>query len=111
MHPLAPLTYCLTSALLLMAPVSNAAEDYTFISGRDVYTALSQESFLVQGYVLGVADALKHNDASNQCFTIPLRPDADEALYSAYLTYWRNKEPLESGTESIIRALHSHFPC
>ena len=98
-------------ALFITAPVLADTEHYTFISGRDVYEALSQESMVVQGYVLGVADALKHNAESANCFVIPMRPDADAVIYSTYLEYWQNRQIPESGTEAIINMMLNNFPC
>lgn len=101
----------LATAILFTPLCAQASEDYTFISGSDIYTALSQESFLVQGYLLGVADALKHDTQRADCFTVPLQPDADEALYRAYLNYWQKREPITRGTDAIREALHENFPC
>ena len=98
-------------ALSVTAPVFANTDNYTFISGSDIYEALSHESMVVQGYVLGVADALKHNKDSSHCFVIPMRPDADAVIYSTYLDYWHNRQIPESGTEAITQMMLNNFPC
>jgi hypothetical protein len=98
-------------AMVTTAPALADTPNYTFISGSDVYEALSQESMVVQGYVLGVTDALKHSTEPGQCFVIPMSPDADAVIYSSYLDYWQNREIPESGTEAIIDMMLKNFPC
>lgn len=99
------------TAMLVAGQVSADANDYTFISGSDIYEALSQESMVVQGYVLGVADALKHSPNSSECFEIPMRPDADSVIYSTYLEYWQKRDIPDSGTEAITQVMLNNFPC
>jgi len=98
-------------ALSVTAPVLADTDNYTFISGSDIYEALSQESMVVQGYVLGVTDALKHSTDSSSCFVIPMRPDADAVIYSTYLDYWQNRQIPDSGTEAITQMMLNNFPC
>ena len=104
-------TTTMLSAMVMTLPVLADTQDYTFISGSDVYEALSQESMVVQGYVLGVADALKHSNEPDKCFVIPMRPDADAVIYSSYLEYWQTRDIPESGTEAIIDMMLKIFPC
>ena len=97
-------------ALLLAASVSADNLGYSFISGSDIRDALTQDSMVVQGYVLGVADALKGQEGS--CFQIPLAADADQALYQAYLDYWQGRGvPTQNGVHAIQQALQARFPC
>ena len=98
-------------AVVMTATARADTQDYTFISGSDIYEALSQESMVVQGYVLGVADTLKHSPESAQCFVIPMRPDADTLIYAAYLDYWQNRQIPESGTQAIADMMLENFPC
>lgn len=93
----------------LLALPSGAAESYRFISGQDVWHALSQDSMVVQGYLLGVVDSMKHQDHS--CFTVPLSPTADADLYSGYLEYWQGKPIPEDAVEAITQAMSTLFPC
>ena len=97
--------------LLFTTSASAANMTYTFISGQEVFDALSQESWVVQGYLLGVADALKHSEEPAQCFEIPLRPDADKVIQSAYLDYWSTKEIPASGVDAITLMMKANFPC
>jgi len=98
-------------AVVITAPALADTENYTFISGSDVYEALSQESMVVQGYVLGVADALKHSAEPANCFVIPMSPDADAVIYSTYLEYWQNRQIPDSGTAAIMDMMVNNFPC
>lgn len=87
-------------------------EDYSFISGDDLYDALSQESMVLQGYTLGVVDAMKHSSNPDECFVIPLRPDADQVIYSSFLNFWKERENRpNSAVDAILLMMKSYFPC
>ena len=93
---------------------ANAAvpESYSFISGDDLYDALSQESMVLQGYTLGVVDALKHSSNPDECFVIPLRPDADQVIYSSFLNFWKERDNRpDSAVDAIVLMMKSDFPC
>lgn len=96
-------------ALALLASRAIASEDYNFLSGSDVHDALSQDSMIVQGYVLGVVDALKHQ--SEGCFTLPYQADADRLIYQAYLEYWQEQVPPASSVDAIVEMMRARFPC
>lgn len=99
---------------LVLSVASNAAvpENYSFISGDDLYDALSQESMVLQGYTLGVVDALKHSSNPEECFVIPLRPDADQVIYASFLNYWKDRENRpDSAVGAIELMMRSLFPC
>ncbi len=94
----------------MVASVSADNLEYSFISGSDIRDALIQDSMVVQGYVLGVADALKGQEGA--CFQIPLAADADQALYQAYIDYWQSRGvPTQNGIHAIQQALQARFPC
>lgn len=94
------------------AATAQSPEEYSFIRGADLYDALSQDSMLLQGYTLGVADALKHTDQSDNCFTIPERPDADQIIFSTFLDYWSARGDLpDSSIAAITEAMQANFPC
>lgn len=96
-------------ALAFAASQAIASEDYNFLSGTDVHDALSQDSMIVQGYVLGVVDALKHQ--SEGCFTLPYQADADRLIFEAYLEYWRDQVPPASSVDAITKMMRDRFPC
>ena len=100
-----------TLSRFLTPSASAEKTNYTFISGQEVFDALSQESWIVQGYLLGVTDALKHNEDPTQCFEIPLQPDADRVMQSAFLDYWASEEIPNSGVEAITTMMQAKFPC
>ena len=101
------------ATLSLFATPSASAKsiNYSFISGQEVFEALSQESWIVQGYLLGVTDALKHNEDPTLCFEIPLQPDADRVMQSAFLDYWASAEIPNSGVKAITTMMQAKFPC
>lgn len=105
-------TIIIALSLPLVAQAEQQAADYSFISGDDLYDALSQDSMVLQGYILGVTDALKHSNNPAECFTIPLRPDADQVIYSAYLNYWQEQSPRPTNaTRAISEMMLNQFPC
>ncbi len=102
----------LATLSIFATPLASAKNiDYSFISGQEVFDALSQESWIVQGYLLGVTDALKHNEDPTLCFEIPLQPDADRVMQSAFLDYWASEEIPNSGVEAITTMMQAKFPC
>lgn len=110
MHPIAAALAALTFGL--NASASELATDYSFISGDDLYDALSQDSMLLQGYILGVTDSLKHSANSAECFSIPLQPDADLLIYSGYINYWSNRTPRpDNAVTAISQMMLNQFPC
>lgn len=92
-----------------LIPLSAQAMDYSFISGADIQAALQQESMVVQGYLLGVADALK--GAEPHCFTVPVAADADQQLIQAYLNHWATQPPPADGVQALVQAFSTAFPC
>ena len=96
-------------ALAFVASRAIASEEYNFLSGTDVHDALSQDSMIVQGYVLGVVDALKHQ--SEGCFTLPYQADADRLIFQAYLEYWQEQVPPASSVDAIVEMMRARFPC
>jgi len=105
-------TALLAGLLLSFAAKAEMPETYSFISGDDLYDALSQESMVLQGYTLGVVDALKHSSNPDECFVIPLRPDADQVIYASFLKFWRDeaKRPA-SAVAAITAMMQSEFSC
>lgn len=103
-----------TATANIEATASNERPEtaYSFISGSDLLDALTQESMTLQGYILGVSDALKHTKEPDRCFTIPLAANADELIYKAYAEYWRANRPIpENSLNAIIEAMHARYPC
>ena len=109
LHSVLPILATLSIFATSSASAKNI--DYSFISGQEVFDALSQESWIVQGYLLGVTDALKHNEDPTLCFEIPLQPDADRVMQSAFLDYWASEEIPNSGVEAITTMMQAKFPC
>ena len=58
------------------------------MSAQDLYDALSQQSQIALGYLLGIVDARKGSQSEDGCFTVPWRSDADFVLVEAYLDFW-----------------------
>lgn len=98
--------------LSLSVQAAEPMPDYSFISGDDLYDALSQDSMVLQGYILGVADSLKHSSNPKECFTIPLSADADQLIYSGYLSYWKGNLPRpDNAVTAITQMMRSKFSC
>ena len=70
------------------AQTGETHDNYAFMSAQDLYDALSQESQVALGYLLGIVDARKGPQSDGSCYTVPWQSDADEVLVSAYLEYW-----------------------
>ena len=102
----------LASVLLSVPAKAEWPEPYSFISGDDLYDAPSQESMVLQGYTLGVVDALKHSTDPRECFAIPLRPDADQVIYASFVNFWRDqaKRPANA-VDAITMMMRSEFSC
>ncbi len=70
------------------------------------------ENYSLQGYTLGVVDSLKHSTNPDDCFVIPLRPDADQVIYAGFLKFWRdNPERPASAVAAITLMMRSEFAC
>lgn len=109
MNRFAPILF---SLLAVGARASDIQPDYSFISGADLRDALSQDSMVLKGYMLGVADALKHSADPEQCFVIPNAADADVQLQAAYIAYWGSAHtPPDDAVIAITQAFTAHFPC
>ena len=67
------------------AKASETHENYAFMSAQDLYDALSQQSQVALGYLLGIVDAKKGPQAEGKCFTVPWQSDADEVLVTCLL--------------------------
>lgn len=86
------------------------AQSYTFISGQDLFDALSQDSMMLKGYFLGVVDVLKGAEGVN-CFFVPLAADADKQMFETYLEYWKKNKIPENAVEAITKAMSQSYPC
>ena len=102
----------------LWAPVPGSAkasethENYAFMSAQDLYDALSQQSQVALGYLLGIVDARKGLQAEGKCFTVPWQSDADEVLVTAYLDYWPQVADFSMrAPDALIQMMEDRFPC
>jgi len=102
----------------LWAPVPGSAkasethENYAFMSAQDLYDALSQQSQVALGYLLGIVDARKGPQAEGNCFTVPWQSDADEVLVTAYLDYWPQVADFSMrAPDALIQMMEDRFPC
>lgn len=95
--------------LAFVAPTAVAQDEYTFLSGQDVYDALVQDSMIVQGYVLGVVDALK--DQPQGCFAVPYQADADQVIYAALMEQWSQTPPTGNSIDAIVEVMRARFLC
>lgn len=97
------------AAAMNIGATERQSSDYSFISGSDLYDALNQESSVLQGYILGVTDALKQTSA---CFIVPLAPNADELIYATYIEYWQGRQDIpQNSLSAIVEAMNDRFPC
>ncbi|QGG80188.1 hypothetical protein GH975_06205 [Litorivicinus lipolyticus] len=113
-QPLPLIRRVVVLSTLAMAADTRAAAptDYSFITGADLRDALSQQSMVLSGYLLGVADALKHSADPARCFVIPNAADADVRLHTAYLDHWDpSQTPPDDAVQAITEAFSAHFPC
>jgi hypothetical protein len=97
-------------SISLIAPSIAKAQSYTFISGNDLFDALSQDSMMLKGYFLGVVDVLKGAEGEN-CFIVPLAADADQKMFDAYLEYWKKNAIPDHAVEAISEAMAQSYPC
>ena len=87
-------------------------DNYAFMSAQDLYDALSQESQVALGYLLGIVDARKGPQSDGSCYTVPWQSDADEVLVSAYLEYWPAIADFSmKAPDALIRMMRKRFPC
>ena len=87
-------------------------DNYAFMSAQDLYDALSQESQVALGYLLGIVDARKGPQSDGSCYTVPWQSDADEVLVSAYLEYWPAIADFSmKAPDALIRMMQKRFPC
>ena len=94
------------------AKASETHENYAFMSAQDLYDALSQQSQVALGYLLGIVDARKGPQAERKCFTVPWQSDADEVLVTAYLDYWPQVADFSMrAPDALIQMMQDRFPC
>ena len=94
------------------ARASETHENYAFMSAQDLYDALSQQSQVALGYLLGIVDARKGPQAEEKCFTVPWQSDADEVLVTAYLDYWPQVADFSMrAPDALIQMMEDRFPC
>ena len=87
-------------------------DNYAFMSAQDLYDALSQESQVALGYLLGIVDARKGPQSDGSCYTVPWQSDADEVLVSAYLEYWPDVADFSlKAPDALIHMMQNRFPC
>lgn len=96
----------------LKVKATETQESYAFMSAQDLYDALSQQSQVALGYMLGIVDAQKGSQPDGSCFTVPWRPDADEVLVNAYLEYWPSVADFSvKAPEALTQMMTKKFPC
>ena len=87
-------------------------DNYAFMSAQDLYDALSQQSEIALGYLLGIVDARKGSQPSGGCFTVPWRADADIVLVETYLEYWPQVADFSmAAPDALIQMMQLRFPC
>ena len=87
-------------------------DNYAFMSAQDLYDALSQQSEIALGYLLGIVDARKGSQPSGGCFTVPWRADADIVLVETYLEYWPQVADFSmTAPDALIQMMQLRFPC
>ena len=97
---------------LMPAKASETHENYAFMSAQDLYDALSQQSQVALGYLLGIIDARKGQRAEGGCFTVPWQSDADEVLVKAYLEYWPQVADFSmKAPDALVQMMTERFPC
>ena len=101
----------LVVGLILSQNLFAADFSYSFMSGQDLFDALSQSNDVARGYLLGIAD-LGKNIKGSECFRVPMRADADESLISAYLEFWPNNVDFaKQAPDAVLDMMVEHFPC
>ena len=94
------------------AQTGETHDNYAFMSAQDLYDALSQESQVALGYLLGIVDAKKGPQSDSSCFAVPWQSDADEVLVSAYLNYWPNVADFSvKAPDALIQMMVNQFSC
>ena len=94
------------------AQTAETHDNYAFMSAQDLYDALSQESQVALGYLLGIVDARKGPQSDGSCYTVPWPSDADEVLVSAYLEYWPDVADFSlKAPDALIHMMQNRFPC
>ncbi len=87
-------------------------DNYAFMSAQDLYDALSQQSEIALGYLLGIVDARKGSQPTGGCFIVPWRADADLVLVEAYLEYWPQVADFSmTAPDALIQMMQERFPC
>ena len=87
-------------------------DNYAFMSAQDLYDALSQESQVALGYLLGIIDARKGRQPDGSCYTVPWQSDADEVLVTAYLEYWPQvADSSKKAPDALTQMMRERFPC
>lgn len=82
------------------------------MSAQDLYDALSQQSQVALGYLLGIIDAQKGTQFDGTCFTVPWQADADEVIVKAFLDYWPTVNDFSMrAPEALIQMMQVQFPC
>ena len=103
---------CLLLGLSTSARASETHDNYAFMSAQDLYDALSQQSQVALGYLLGIVDARKGPQATGGCFTVPWQSDADEVIVAAYLEYWPQVADFSmKAPDALIQMMQERFPC
>jgi hypothetical protein len=96
----------------MSAKASETHNNYAFMSAQDLYDALSQQSQVALGYMLGIVDARKGQQAEGRCFTVPWQSDADEVLVKAYLEYWPQVADFSTkAPDALVQMMTAQFPC
>ena len=87
-------------------------DNYAFMSAQDLYDALSQESQVALGYLLGIVDARKGPQSDGSCYTVPWQSDADEVLVSSYLEYWPDVADFSmKAPDALVQMMVNQFSC
>jgi hypothetical protein len=91
---------------------TDARDDYAFMSAQDLYDALSQDSQIARGYLLGIVDAKKGPQDDGSCFAVPWQADADQVIVEAYLEYWPDVVDFsKKAPDELINMMRLKFPC
>ena len=65
----ASLIFCHRLAVQVSFCSGRKPHNYAFMSAQDLYDALSQQSQIALGYLLGIVDARKDRKTESGCFT------------------------------------------
>ena len=94
------------------AQTTKTHDNYAFMSAQDLYDALSQESQVALGYLLGIVDARKGLQTDGSCYTVPWKSNADEDLAGAYLEYWPDVADFSmKAPDALTGMMQKRFPC